>query len=352
MILKSNELTQVGYLFILATVIMASLPLYSPDYLLVIVSYGLIYSIVALSINLLLGYGGLVSFGHAAFFTVGAYTVALLSIHVGIYSIDMLILAGIFFSFLTALAIGILCVRHTRIYFMILTFALAEVIHAIIHNFFGAAGLPVPVPISRLHESTLLWLTFKGVNRLEFLRNVYYYYLLAFFLATIIIYWILVNSPFGKTLQAIRDNEDRATSIGVQVSLIRLAAFTISGMFTGMAGALWAPITGLVDPHMIHWDISGEYVFYALLGGVNTFIGPVVGAFILTALKDYILSLTTYWRFMMGAVFVIFVLALPGGIVGEITKTLRRFGVSSLTPAIPSHSTLSYLGKIILGVKR
>jgi len=338
-----------GFL-IAAIAILASIPFHSPDYLLIIVSYGMIYSIVGLSVNLLLGYGGLVSFGHAAFFTVGAYTVALLSLRLGIYSIDLLIIASMITSLLTALAVGILCIRHTRIYFMILTFALAEVIHAIIHRIFGAAGLAVPVPVSRIKESTLLWFTFQGVNRLEFLRSIYYYYLLAWFIASVVIYWILVNSPVGKSLQAIRDNEERALSVGIPVNRVRLFAFIVSGMFTGIAGALWTPLTGLVDPHMIHWDISGEYVFYALLGGVNSFIGPIVGAFILTSLKDLILSATTYWRFFLGATFVIFVLGFPSGVVGEVKKLLGKY----FTPTITMSSqitTLNYLRNILLGGK-
>lgn len=338
------------YILIFFIAVFVLIPLFAQDYVLVLVSYGLIYSIVALSVNLLLGYGGLVSFGHAAFFTVGAYSVALLSINAGIYSIDLLIISGLVISLLTALVIGMLCVRHTRIYFMILTFALSEVIHAIIHRIFGAAGLPVPVPISRLHESTLLWMTFQGANRLEFLRGVYYYYILAWFALVVFIYWVLVNSPFGKTLQAVRDNEERATSVGVSVRRIRLLAFMVSGAFTGLAGALWAPLTGLVDPHMIHWDISGEYVFYALLGGVNTFVGPIVGAFILTSLKDAVLSITTYWRFLMGAILVLLVLIIPRGVVGEILALVSRpTGDSAALQQTKPLGGLAYIKKLLIG---
>ena len=147
--------------------------------------------------------------------------------------------------------------------------------------------------------------------------------MLAVFVICVAVMWVIVHSPFGKALQAIRDNETRAEFVGVQVWHYRWVAFLISGMFTGLAGALWVPLNGLTTPDILHWTFSGRMVFFTVLGGFQTFFGPIVGAVIYNYLETYAVGNTVYWQMVLGIVLVVLVLALPAGVVG----TLRRLGL-------------------------
>ncbi|RMF87133.1 MAG: branched-chain amino acid ABC transporter permease, partial [Nitrospinota bacterium] len=141
-----------------------------------------------------------------------------------------------------------------------------------------------------------------------------------FFLVCVILMWIIVNSPFGKALQAIRDNETRAEFVGIRVKRYRWIAFLISGAFTGIAGALWAPLNGLTTPDILYWPFSGEIVFLAVLGGFRTFSGPIIGAIVFNYLKTYAVGFTTYWQLLLGAVLVGLVLIMPAGIMGTLAQ--------------------------------
>ncbi|HYS93163.1 MAG TPA: branched-chain amino acid ABC transporter permease, partial [Candidatus Acidoferrales bacterium] len=168
--------------------------------------------------------------------------------------------------------------------------------------------------------------TGKG-DKIAFLAHAYYYYVLAVFLVCVAVMWVIVHSPFGKALQAIRDNETRAEFVGVQVWRYRWVAFLISGVFTGLAGALWVPLNGLTTPDIMHWTFSGEIVFFTVLGGFQTFFGPVIGAIVFNYLKTFAVGYTVYWQMFLGVVLVVLVLVLPSGIVGTANRLalmLRR----------------------------
>jgi branched-chain amino acid transport system permease protein len=132
--------------------------------------------------------------------------------------------------------------------------------------------------------------------------------------------WVIVQSPFGKTLQSIRDNETRARFLGVRIRRYRWFAFVISGTFTGLAGVLWVPLNGLTTPDILWWPFSGEIVFMAVLGGFRNFTGPIVGAVVFNYLKTYAVASTVYWQMTLGIVLIALVLTLPGGIVGSLTR--------------------------------
>ena len=136
--------------------------------------------------------------------------------------------------------------------------------------------------------------------------------------------WVIVNSPFGRALQAIRDNETRAQFVGIPIWRYRWVAFMLSGVFTGVAGALWVPLNGLTTPDILHWTFSGKIVFMAVLGGFRTFVGPIVGAVVYNYLESYAVGYTVYWQLFLGVILVVLVLSLPTGIVGTAERLLGR----------------------------
>ncbi len=302
-------------------VVLAGLPFVVDPYQTVLLSYGLLFAIAALGFNLLLGYTGLLSFGHSAYFGVGAYAVAFIVKYLNITSMEAFIAGGVLASAAVAALFGFVCVRYTRIYFGILTLALSQVLWSLAFKFFwvtgGTDGLRVPTP-------SLLGMAVSGrTDKIEFLAHRYYYYVVVVFVVAAAVMWLIVHSPFGKALQAIRDNETRAEFVGVQVWHYRWVAFVISGAFTGLAGALWVPLNGLTTPDILHWTFSGEIVFFTVLGGFRTFSGPIIGAVVFNYLKTFAVGYTVYWQLLLGVVLVVLVLALPTGIVG----TLGRWGM-------------------------
>jgi len=282
-----------------------------------LLTYGLIAAIAALGFNLLLGYTGLLSFGHSAFFGLGAYMVAFLLRDLGIHSMELYILLGVPVVALVSAAFGYICVRHTRIFFGILTLALSQVLYSLALKLFWVTGGTDGLRVS---QPTLLagWISFSGAGGFERFITSYYYYVLAVFAVSVVVMWVIVHSPFGKALQAIRDNEVRAAFLGLRIRRFRWVAFLISGTFTGLAGLLWVPLNGLTTPEALYWPFSGEIVFTALLGGFRNFTGPIVGGVVFTYLKSYAVATTEYWQFLLGIVLILLVLVLPTGIVGAV----------------------------------
>ncbi|MEX2223128.1 MAG: branched-chain amino acid ABC transporter permease [Candidatus Rokuibacteriota bacterium] len=298
------------------------LPYLVPPYQTVLLSYGLVFAIAALGFNLLLGYTGLLSFGHSAYFGTGAYAVAFIVKYAKLESMEAFLLGGIVASGVVAALFGLLCVRYTKIFFGILTLALSQVLWSLAFKFFwvtgGSDGLRVPTP-------TLLGgLVRVGDDKFEFLSHRYYFYVLGVFVVGAAVMWVIVHSPFGKALQAIRDNETRAEFVGIQVRHYRWVAFLISGIFTGAAGALWVPLNGLTTPDILHWTFSGKMVFFTVLGGFQTFFGPIVGAVLYNYLETYAVGHTVYWQMVLGIVLVVLVLALPAGVAGTLKRLSTR----------------------------
>jgi branched-chain amino acid transport system permease protein len=308
------------------TLLLLVLPFVLEPYQTILLSYGLIFAIAALGFNLLLGYTGLLSFGHSAYFGTGAYAVAFIVKYFKITSMEVFIVGGILASALVAALFGFLCVRYTRIFFGILSLALSQVLWSLAFKFFwvtgGTDGLRVPTP--RLLGGEMSVILGKTEDKLAFLSHRYYYYVLAIFCVCVAVMWVIVHSPFGKALQAIRDNETRAEFVGVQVWRYRWVAFLISGVYTGLAGALWAPLNGLTTPDILVWNFSGEIVFFTVLGGFQTFSGPIVGAVVFNYLKTFAVGYTVYWQMFLGVVLVVLVLALPAGIVGTANRLFLK----------------------------
>jgi branched-chain amino acid transport system permease protein len=235
-------------------------------------------------------------------------------------SMELFLAGSVLICAAISIVFGAVCVRYTRIFFGILTLALSQVLWSLAFKFFwvtgGTDGLRIPTP-------SLLGMD-PGTDKMEFLAFRYYYYVLAIFVLCAAIMWVIVHSPFGKALQAIRDNETRAEFVGIRIRRYRLIAFVISGAFAGLAGALWAPLNGLATPDVLVWTFSGEIVFMAVLGGFHNFVGPIVGAIAFTYLKTYAVGFTVYWQLALGTVLVVLVLALPKGIMGMMEYALAK----------------------------
>ena len=313
---------------VLIVVALALVPSFVDLYQTELLIYGLTFAIAALGFNLLLGYTGLLSFGHSAYFGVGAYTVAFVVRDLHVQSMELCILGGILASLVVSTLFGYVCVRHTRIFFGILTLALSQVLWSLAFKFFWVTGGTDGIRVAS-NKLTLLGglIDFQGRGAVQRFVFADYYYVLALFAISTILMWVIVHSPFGKALQAIRDNETRASFVGIRVRRYRWIAFVISGLFTGLAGALWVPLNGLTTPDILYWPFSGEIVFMTVLGGFRTFTGPIVGAIAFNYLKVYAVASSQYWQLVLGSVLVAMVLLLPTGIIGTLGRwagKLRR----------------------------
>ncbi len=305
---------------------LALLPAVVDPYQTVLITYGLIMAIAALGFNLLLGYTGLLSFGHSAYFGTGAYTVAFIVRDLGAQSMELCIIGGLVGTVLVSALFGFVCVRHTRIFFGILTLALSQVLWSLAFKFFWVTGGTDGIRVASAKLTLLGGLVdFAGPGSFQRFIFAYYYYVLGLFTLATVIMWVIVHSPFGKALQAIRDNETRASFVGISVRRYRWIAFVISGAFTGLAGTLWVPLNGLTTPDVLYWPFSGEIVFMSVLGGFRTFAGPIVGAVAFNYLKTAAVASTEYWQLLLGVVLVALVLVLPSGIVGTAARLVSRF---------------------------
>lgn len=300
---------------------LALLPLAVPAYYvgLMIPFYG--YAVALLGFNLLFGYTGLLSFGHAMFLGVGAYGAAILSGTLGIKSFELILFAVMLASCAIALPIGALCVRYTGIFFGMLTLAFGMLFHSFLFKFYyltgGDSGMRVP-------RMDILGLEFAQYNKIEFLAGPFYYYCLGLLVIAGLVMWRVVHSPFGLHLKTARDNPRKAEYLGVHVHRLRLAAFVISAAFGAAGGAILGFRVGLADPELVYWTQSGQLVFMAVLGGFSNFFGPIVGALTFILLQDQLQSLTEYWRFLLGAILALIVIGVPEGVAGLSTDLWRR----------------------------
>jgi branched-chain amino acid transport system permease protein len=315
---------RLAFVTLAATAALAVVPLVAPPYYinLLIPFFG--YAIALLGFNLLFGYTGLLSFGHAMFLGFGAYGAAVVAGTLGIRSFELVLLAVVPAAMIAAVPIGLVCVRNTGIFFGMLTLAFGMLVYSFLFKFYhltgGDSGMRVP-------RMSILGLDFAQYNKIELLAGPFYYYCLALLVVTGGIMWRIVQSPFGLHLRAIRDNARKAEYLGVHVHRFRLAAFVISAGYGAVGGAILGFRVGLADPELVYWTHSGQLVFMAVLGGAANFFGPITGALAFTLLQDQLQSLTQYWRFVLGAVLAIIVIGFPGGIMGVVTdlfSNLRR----------------------------
>ena len=290
----------------------------------------LILGLFAMSFNLLYGYMGQISFGHGAFFGLGAYATAILFARlktaggeIGMADFFLSLAAGPPVAALGALIVGFFCVRLTGIYFAMLSLAFGELLFYIVFSWYsftkGDDGI-------------------QGLLPPRFFRDaVHYYYLtLAIVLVALLAMWRITESPFGYIMRTLRDNQRRAAFLGINVRLHMLMNIVIAGAFAGVAGALWGPFSRSVSPGLLGWQESGIAVFMTLIGGAGSFMGPLLGSVIYTLLQAVVTMFTSYWPLTIGSIILLIVLFVPGGVLGLIDKRIRARGVAAANAQAPS----------------
>jgi branched-chain amino acid transport system permease protein len=278
----------------------------------------MIMSIFALSLDLLVGYTGLVSFGHAAFFGIGAYALALLSPKAGPADLWLTLPAAVVVAAIAALIVGVFVLRTRGIYFIMVTLAFAQMFYFIFHDTKIGGG------------SDGRYVNFKPSAAIGALEPFdlgkpmqMYYVVLLLLMFTFGFLRLLLRSPFGRALQGIRANEHRMRSLGFHVFAYKLASFTLAGALAGLAGYLSAAQYGFVNPEILSWHQSGNVLLMVILGGSATLFGPIAGAFVLVLLEEFFSALTSHWQLLLGSAIVLLVLFLPGGL-GNLYGRVQR----------------------------
>ncbi|MBU8876872.1 branched-chain amino acid ABC transporter permease [Reyranella sp. MMS21-HV4-11] len=268
------------------------------------IMFGMAYGLLAMSLNLLIGYTGLVSFGHAMFFAAGAYAFGL-AMQSGKFSIPGAFLLAMAFTATMALVVGAICVRLNEIYFAFLTLAFQMLFYNVILGWVsftgGDQGLMGGIPRPK----------FLGIDLAD--RTQLYIFCSVAFVVCIAILRQVVTSPFGYTLRMIRDNQERAAFLGINVPMVKLACFVISACIAGVGGILLTLFVSGAYPNFGFWTTSGEAIFMIMLGGSNVFLGPLVGTVILRLLNDITVSYTSHTELVLGVVILVLVLGLRKG---------------------------------------
>ena len=301
----------------LALAAVIAVPWVAPIYHVLLMLPFMAYGVVLLGLNLLFGYTGLVSFGHALFIGLGAYTAAFLTGWFEVRSLEVILLTAAAVAAAVAMPVAALCVRYVKIYFGMLTLAFGMVFYTLLLKFYTLTGGDEGMPVAR---PFLLGRDLGAIPKTDYLAGPYYFYSLVVLVLAALVMWRIVRSPFGLCLKTIRDNPAKAETLGISVARYRWSAFVISAVYAGVGGALLATPTGNVDPTLAYWTHSGNIVFMTLLGGFASFFGPLVGAFVFIYLQDYVMSVVPYWRLVFGALLAVVVIAAPGGLMGLVTR--------------------------------
>ena len=284
-------------------------PLFAPRFFVYILALIYVTSLLAMSLNMVVGYGGMFQFHHAVFYGVGAYAVALMLTKT---SLPMWIafIVGPIAAAITGLIIGWFCVRLTRLYFGMLQISLGSLIWAIVYRWYsftggddGIHGIRMPAFLSSLNSS--------------------YYFILIIFVICLVVMYMILKSPFGSTLQAIRDNSQRCEAVGINVMRYQLLGIVVATFFAGVAGVLFVVLEKSVFAEMLFWVLSLEIFIMCLLGGWFTFAGPILGAAITVALRTFVGRYTEYWTLILGVILILVIFFLPEGVMGFFQQLLK-----------------------------
>jgi len=297
-------------------IVLLILPPIIPRFYTYIIALMFVTGLLAMSLNMVVGHGGMFQFHHCAFYGVGAYSLALILTKT---TLPMWVgfVAGPIVAALVGLLIGWLCVRLNRLYFGMLQISLGSLIWAIVFRWYsltngddGIHGIPMPSILSSLNSS--------------------YYFILIVLAICLVGMYLIFKSPFGTTLQAIRDNPQRCEAVGVNVRRHQLAAIVIATFFSGVAGVLFVVLERSVFPDLLFWVLSLEIFIMCLLGGWFTFLGPMLGAAITVALRTFVGIYTEYWTLILGVILILLIFFLPEGVLGYFIEKFKERGTNAM----------------------
>lgn len=300
--------------FSVIILILALCPQFLPRFFVYLLALILISGLQATSLNVALGYGGMYQFHHAVFFGIGAYTVSIMLMKTN-FPPALSFLAGPMVAAMLGFIMGLICVRLSKLYFGMLQLSLGSLVWIVVFRWYsftggddGLHGVPVPALISSVNGS--------------------YYFALITSIVSLFMMYVILNSPFGRILQAIRDNPERSEGVGVRVKLHQLVTQVIAAFFAGVAGVLFVTVEGSAFPDLLSWTLSLEFIIMCLLGGWFTFLGPMLGAAIIVSLRTLVGVYTEYWTFALAVILMLLIFFLPEGVLGYF----QRFS------QVPDHS--------------
>jgi len=311
-LLTKNIQGKESWLVLILFILLLIFPLILTRFYIYLLALILVSGLAAMSLNLVLGYGGIYQFHHAVFYGVGAYGAALTITKLG-YSPWIGFLVGPLLAAFLSLVMGAICVRLSKLYFGMLQISLGSLVWAIVYRWYsltggddGIHGISMPALIGSTKGS--------------------YYFTLFVSGACLMVMYLIVKSPFGSALQGIRDNPVRSEAVGVNVKLHQLVALVIAGFFAGVAGVLFVVVDNSAFPDMLFWTLSLEILIMCLLGGWLTFLGPMLGAAIMVALRTFASTFTEYWTLIQGIILMLVIIFLPEGVLGYVNAKFKRLG--------------------------
>lgn len=308
---------------LLLTLIAATIPFWGSRYVVDLATYVVIFAAFATSLNLLLGTTGLVPFGHAAYFGIGAYVCGIFMGELGIPFLLAWLLGGLGGALFAAF-FGYFCVRLTQTYFSMLTLACAQIVWAVTFKWNEVTGGEQGYP--RVPKVDVGFM--NAIPVVSEMRDQYKFFFVALVLSALCIAALkrITNSPFGRILNTIRDNPERTQFIGINVRFYQLTAFIIAGGFAGLAGGLFGIYKRGVYPDYAYWSKSAEVLIMCILGGIHSFWGPTVGSALLILLNGFIVSYTEYWPFVLGVILLVILFAFPEGVAGTVQTFIKKPG--------------------------
>ena len=292
--------------FSVIILILALCPQFLPRFFVYLLALILISGLQATSLNVALGYGGMYQFHHAVFFGIGAYTVSIMLMKTDLPP-ALSFLAGPMVAALLGFVMGLICVRLSKLYFGMLQLSLGSLVWIVVFRWYsftggddGLHGVPVPSLISSVNGS--------------------YYFALITSIVSLFMMYVILNSPFGRILQAIRDNPERSEGVGIRVKLHQLVTQVIAAFFAGVAGVLFVTVEGSAFPDLLSWTLSLEFIIMCLLGGWFTFLGPLLGAAMIVSLRTLVGVYTEYWTSALAVILMLLIFFLPEGALGYFQR--------------------------------
>jgi branched-chain amino acid transport system permease protein len=310
----------------LALVAIAYIVPHTSSFVVLLTTRAMCFAILAMSVDLLLGFTGLSSMGQAAYFGVGAYLTAILAAryHVGLgWDFWLVVILGMLIGAALAALFGLFAMRASGVYFLMITLALGQCVWGLAYRWNSLTGGDNGINVTSRPDFGL------DLNN----ERTFFLLVFAFFVASLIVLYVLVRSPFGRSLEGIRERELRMQILGYNTWLHKYIAFVIAGAFGGLAGVLWAHTNGLISPETVVLTTSVDSLLMVVLGGAGTLVGGAIGSAIVFALREYLSTLVPWWQYVLGGVYVLTILYLPMGLMGIPARLRQMRSTSNKTPS-------------------